>query len=187
MTSSPPRRGRRGFSLIEMLAAVTILSMLALMGVPYAQSSKDRELEMSLRDTLTRLRFAINSYAWNEDATDEDGDGIFGEDPAGDPDGDGLSDDDRDGNVDEDGAPTYPASLTDLVTAGYLSVLPRDPLSTDPTVTASSTWTTVTITRDFRWRDRTTGNPMSSSQTGILDVRSKSFGRGLDGTLFGSW
>ena len=180
-------RRQGGFSLIEMLAAVTILSMLALMGVPYAQSAKDRELEMALRDSLTRIRHAINSYAWNEDNVDEDGDGLFGEDPAGDPDGDGIHDDDRDGNVDEDGPPNYPETLQDLVDAGYLSVIPRDPLSFDPRLSAEDTWQTIMITRRFEFIHHGTGNFTTLHATGILDIRSGSFGTGLDGTSFDTW
>ncbi len=180
------RPSRKGFSLVEMLAAVAILSMLALMGVPYAQSAKDRELEMALRDTLTRLRWALNTYAWNEDLHDQDGDGVAGEDPAGDPDGDGVHDDDRDGSVDEDGAPNYPQNLTDLETRGYVATIPRDPMNKNPGQPAATTWATITITRHFVWWSVP---PLTdtSSETGILDVRSGSFGKGLDGTEFSNW
>ena len=179
------RRSRRGFSLVEMLAAVAILSMLALMGVPYAQSAKDRELEMNLRDTLTRLRWALNTYAWNEDHYDEDSDGVSGEDPAGDPDGDGVHDDDRDGSVDEDGAPNFPPALSDLETRGYVATIPRDPMNKNPSLTAEATWATIEITRRFVWS--VGAGTDTTDATGILDVRSGSFGRGLDGTEFNTW
>jgi len=177
-----------GFSLVEMLAAAAILSMLALMGVPYAQSAKDRELEMALRDTLTRLRWAINTYAWNEDTVDEDGDGVFGEDPAGDPDGDGTHDDDRDGSIDEDGPPNYPASLVDLRIQGYLATVPRDPFDRNPASAPETTWTTIGVTRRFVWFDQPPpGNTDTVDETGIIDVRSSNYGTGLDGTRYASW
>ena len=178
-------RSKRGFTLVEMLASVTILSMLALMGVPYAQSSKDRELEMSLRDTLTRMRWAINSFAWNEDMNDEDSDGIMGEDPAGDPDGDGISDDDRDGSIDEDGPPNHPVLLSDLVTYGYLAGIPRDPMNRDPSSIPAETWTTFTVIRTFTWGE--VGNVTSITTEGIFDLRSTAYGTGLNGTSYDSW
>jgi len=179
-----PTKRRRAFSLVEMLAAVAILSMLALMGVPYAQTSKDRELEMALRDTLTRIRWAINTFAWNEYEIlgDVDSDGIYGEDPAGDPDGDGIFDDDRDGRIDEDGPPIYPPELVDLVTYGYLSNLPRDPMCIDPTVLPPDTWRTIKVTREFRW-----DGALQGSHEGVINLASGSFGTGLDGTHFSSW
>lgn len=174
-----------GFTLVEMLASVTILSMLALMGVPYAQSSKDRELEMTLRDTLTRMRWAINSFAWNEDLYDEDGDLIYGEDPAGDPDGDGITDDDRDGSIDEDGPPNYPLQLSELVRYGYIAGVPRDPMNRDPSSIPAETWTTITVTREFTYGD-SSGQTTKTSE-GIFDLRSTAFGTGLNGTRYDSW
>ena len=184
-TNATSFKKRRGFTLVEMLASVTILSMLALMGVPYAQSSKDRELEMSLRDTLTRMRWAINMFAWNEDTYDEDNDGIAGEDPCGDPDGDGISDDDRDGSIDEDGPPNFPATLQHLVTYGYLASIPRDPMNRDPSSQPASTWTTFTVERDFSFGE--SGSITVYSATGIFDVRSKAYGTSLNGTRYDSW
>jgi general secretion pathway protein G len=174
-----------GFTLVEMLASVTILSMLALMGVPYAQSSKDREMEMTLRDTLTQMRWAINAFAWNEDLIDEDNDGIFGEDPAGDPDGDGITDDDRDGSIDEDGPPNYPLQLKELVRYGYIAGVPRDPMSRDPSSVPEETWTTFTVTRTFVFGDSVLQT--STTTSGIFDLRSKAFGTGLNGTRYDSW
>lgn len=175
----------KGFTLVEMLASITILSMLALMGVPYAQSSKDRELEMSLRDTLTNMRWAINSFAWNEDLKDEDGDFIYGEDPAGDPDGDGITDDDRDGSIDEDGPPNYPLQLSDLVTYGYIAGVPRDPMNKNPASIPAETWTTYTVTRTFRMGHSSAETVETSA--GIFDLRSTAFGTGLNGTRYDSW
>lgn len=129
--------------MVEMLASLVIFSILAVMAVPMAQTYRDRQTEVILKDRLTRIRAALRSYAATELATqtwdagtgkvvalalpcasavggDVDGDGAAGEDAAGDVDMDGFSDDDFDGNLDEDGAPNFPPSLEALVERGYL-------------------------------------------------------------------
>jgi general secretion pathway protein G len=57
----------RGFTLIELIAAVTILSVLALMAIPLAQLSIKRERERELRRDLWEMRDAIDRY---KDAAD---------------------------------------------------------------------------------------------------------------------
>jgi prepilin-type N-terminal cleavage/methylation domain-containing protein len=182
----PTRPRRRGFSLVELMAATTVLSLLAIMAIPYAQTAKDREQEVQLLDSLTRIRAAIELYAWNEKDSvgDNDGDGVAEEDPAGDPDGDGIRDDDRDGRVDEDGPPNYPTLLQDLVTRGYLSSIPPDPFQVDKT--APTTWTTLTITREARWTDET-GAQTRTVSSGIFDVKSSSPGTALNGSKYADW
>ena len=180
------RRTRPSFSLIELLASAVILSILAVMGVPYAQTAKDRQVELELKEALLKVRLALDSYSYNEHpkGTSIDGDVIMGEDGCGDPDGDGIADDDWDGTIDEDGAPLFPQRLQDLTTKGYLTGIPRDPLSADPT--APSTWTLSFVERKFM-----VANPDGSmSETrlkGIVDIRSKNGGTGLSGTRFNSW
>lgn len=186
MTRRPrDRRPRRGYSLVELMAATAILTLLALMAVPFSQTAKDREQEVQLLDSLTRLRNAIELYAWNEDDVDDDGDGVAGEDPAGDPDGDGIYDDDRDGRVDEDGPPNYPPTLQDLVTRGYLASIPPDPFQRDPT--GPPQWDELRARRRATWVEapNTTKNPIVAD--GIFDVRSSSKATGLDGTPYADW
>jgi len=55
------RRGR-GFSLIELIVAITILSVLASMSVPYIQITIKRERERELRYDLWTMRDAIDRY-----------------------------------------------------------------------------------------------------------------------------
>lgn len=179
---------RSGFSLVELMAATAILSLLSIMAVPYAQTAKDREQEVQLLDSLTRIRNAIEMYSWNERDTtgDNDGDGIAEEDPAGDPDGDGVRDDDRDGRVDEDGPPNYPNALQDLVTRGYLSTVPPDPFQKNKT--GNPDWTELTLTREARWTDNSA--PFDHSvvvSSGIFDVRSTSTGYALNGSRYSDW
>lgn len=175
------RRG--GFSLVELMAASAILTLLALMAVPYSQTAKDRELEVQLIDSLNRLRRAITLYAWNEDDGDNDGDGVRGEDPQGDPDGDGISDDDGDGRVDEDGAPNFPPVLDELVTRGFLSSVPPDPFQL--VKTGAPDWGVVTATRRSTWT--TAGAITVDVAVGVVDVRTKSLATGLDGTYYATW
>lgn len=174
---------RRGFSLIELMAATSILTLLALMAVPYAQTAKDREQEVQLIDSLTRLREAIALYAYNEPNGDEDGDGIEDEDPAGDADGDGVFDDDKDGRIDEDGFPNYPPTLQDLVTTGYLSAIPPDPFRRPSQVT---NWTVSYIQRRADWHEDGV-DEVRRMTPGIYDVRSGSAATGLNGSRYSTW
>ncbi len=178
-----------GFSLVELMAATAILTLLSVMAVPYAQTSKDREQEVQLIDSLTRIREAIELYAWNESNGDEDNDGVFEEDPAGDPDGDGIFDDDRDGRVDEDGFPNYPPSLQALVDKGYLSSIPPDPFAS---AANNTNWTLIRINRTSNWIPKTNPSPSAPATpsvlvNGILDVRSQSKATALNGSKYDTW
>ena len=181
---TPPRLRRRGFSLIELMAATSILTLLALMAVPYAQTAKDRELEVQLVDSLTRIREAIELYSWNETNGDNDGDGASEEDPAGDPDGDGIFDDDRDGRIDEDGFPNYPSTLDQLVDAGYLSAVPPDPFQPPG---GPVSWTEITLTRQAEWWENGALVGPIDVATGIFDVRSSHPGTALNGSRYNTW
>jgi len=179
------------FSLVELLASAVILSILAVMGVPYMQTAKDREIELQLKESLLKIRQAIDLYAYNEypDAAypkSIDNDSIRGEDPVGDADGDGIADDDWDGQVDEDGAPFYPASLNDLVAKGYLPTIPRDPLYPDPSADPAAQWAVTTITRHINVL-KPDGSSAPVDLVGIVDVHSKSKGVGLTGTAYATW
>ncbi|MGA9979661.1 MAG: type II secretion system protein [Candidatus Sulfotelmatobacter sp.] len=57
-----------GFTMIELIAAVTILSVLAVMAIPLAQLSIKREKERELRHDLWDMRDAIDRY---KDAADK--------------------------------------------------------------------------------------------------------------------
>lgn len=66
-----------------------------------------------------------------------------------------------------------PQSLDDLVTAGYLRQLPKDPFTNSATT----------------WQTSSDDTMMSPDQTlsGITDVHSGASGTGLDGTAYSSW
>ena len=57
-----------GFTMIELIAAVTILTVLAVMAIPLAQLSIKREKERELRHDLWDMRDAIDRY---KDAADK--------------------------------------------------------------------------------------------------------------------
>jgi general secretion pathway protein G len=69
-TKNPAVRGAssaRGFTLIELIVAATILSILTFMALPLARISVQREKEKQLRQDLWEMRDAIDRY---KDAAD---------------------------------------------------------------------------------------------------------------------
>jgi len=63
-------RSERGFTLLELIVAATILSILTLMALPLAQLTIKREKEKQLRQALWQMRDAIDRY---KDAADRGG------------------------------------------------------------------------------------------------------------------
>lgn len=66
----PPRlweKGERGFTLLELIVATAILSILAIMTLPLARLTIKREKEKQLRHSLWEMRDAIDRY---KDAAD---------------------------------------------------------------------------------------------------------------------
>src|SRR6476469_11099590 len=63
----PVRRTARGFTLMELIVASTILSILTLMALPLARVTIQREKEKQLRQDLWDMRDAIDRY---KDAAD---------------------------------------------------------------------------------------------------------------------
>jgi general secretion pathway protein G len=62
------RNANRGFTLMELIVAATILSILTLMAVPLARVTIQREKEKQLRAALWEMRDAIDRY---KDAADQ--------------------------------------------------------------------------------------------------------------------
>lgn len=55
-------KGARGFTLLELIVAATILSILTLMALPLARVTIQREKEKQLRQALWEMRDAIDRY-----------------------------------------------------------------------------------------------------------------------------
>ena len=64
---STPARNARGFTLLELIVAATILAVLTLMALPLARVTIQREREKQLRQALWEMRDAIDRY---KDAAD---------------------------------------------------------------------------------------------------------------------
>ena len=63
----PGLKSERGFTLMELIVAATILSILTLMALPLARVTIQREREKQLRQALWQMRDAIDRY---KDAAD---------------------------------------------------------------------------------------------------------------------
>src|SRR5271166_354232 len=61
------RKSTRGFTLLELIVATTILSILTLMALPLARVTIQREKEKQLRQALWDIRDAVDRY---KDAAD---------------------------------------------------------------------------------------------------------------------
>lgn len=152
-----------GFSLIELLAAAAILSVLATVAVPVIETTVRREKERQLRQALRDIRGAIDAYkmaaATGHIALKPDDSG-------------------------------YPPSLQDLV-AGveddankkgpklyFLRRIPRDPFATDFSVAAADTW-----------GKRSFESPPDAPRPGadVFDVYSNSPQTGLNGQPYREW
>jgi general secretion pathway protein G len=124
-----------GFTMIEVLIVVTLVVILASVGMATYTNSVQRAREAVLREDLFRMREAIDQFYADKN--------------------------------------TYPQSLQDLVTEGYLRELPKDPM-TD----SAETWNAIPAEHDVN-------NPAAA--VGIHDVKSGSEATGLDGTKYSDW
>ncbi len=160
---APLERHARGFTLIEMLAVVTIVGILAAAAQPLALWVHKRQREAELRQALRTLRGGLDAYF-----------------QAG-----------RDGRItlkaDDSG---YPPDLDSLVRGVpdardpqrrkrlyFLRRLPRDPLA-DPALPAAQTW-------GLRSYDSPPEAPAPGRD--VFDVHSRSDGLAIDGSRYRDW
>jgi general secretion pathway protein G len=152
------RRRQRGLTLVELIVAFTILSLLSAMAVPLARYKVQRDKERDLAYDLREMRNAIDKFKDDMDA------GKIG--PA---------------KIDSD---NYPESLQQLVDGvkatgavdkkiKYLRRIPKDPM------TNSFEWG-LRSTRD----DPTA---QSWGGQNVFDVYTKSMDKARDGTPYSQW
>lgn len=152
-----------GFTLVELLVTLALLSLLATLVIPLAQVQVQRQREHELQRSLGEIRSAIDAY---KRASDE-------------------------GRIRmEVGASGYPPSLEVLVEGVadqrdprrtkifFLRRIPRDPFNADPEVADGDTW----IKRCY-------ASEAAQPQEGddVYDVRSRSPIAGLNGIPYARW
>jgi general secretion pathway protein G len=154
----------RGFTLIELVITVAIISLLASAVVPSAQLLYQRQRESELRAALRTIRAALDAYKYASDT------GRIRKE------------------LDKTGYPPDLRSLVDGVDdAGsakegvkiyFLRRLPRDPFSPDATTPAADTWGL-----------RSYSSPPDDPQPGddVYDVHSNSSRTGLNGVPYRDW
>jgi general secretion pathway protein G len=152
-----------GFTLIELVITVAIVALLASVALPVSELVVQRTKEQELHRTLRQLRDAIDAY---KQASDE-------------------------GRIRKSvGDSGYPKKLEELAEGVedqkspkkdkiyFLRRIPRDPLATDPTLSASSTW-----------GKRSYASPPDDPREGddVFDVFSLAQGKGINGQPYREW
>jgi general secretion pathway protein G len=154
----------RGFTLIELVITVGIISVLAAAVVPSAQLMFQRERERELRASLRTIRTALDAYKQASDTgaikKEADKSGYP-------PSLQALIDGVDDARAPKEGAKIY-----------FLRRLPRDPFWPDATTPAADTWGL-----------RSYASPPDDPQPGddVYDVHTRSSRTGLNGVPYRDW
>lgn len=153
----------RGFTLIEMLAALAIVALLASLALPLAELSVQRAREQELRQALRALRGAIDAY---KQAADENRIARKPDESGYPPSLEVLVEGVRDAK-DPKGAKLY-----------FLRRIPRDPFAPQPEARPAHSWGL-----------RSYASPPEDPQPGkdVYDVYSLSEGTGLNGVPYRQW
>jgi general secretion pathway protein G len=153
----------RGFTLIELVISVAIVSILAMTAMPLIEMAAKRQKESELRAALREIRTGIDAY---RRAAEE-------------------------GKVEKKvGESGYPRRLDDLANGVeniqdpkkakivFLRRLPRDPFATNPALPPAQTW-----------GRRSYGSPPDAPVEGadVFDVYSLSGGVGINGIAYQDW
>jgi general secretion pathway protein G len=154
----------KGFTLIELVAAVAIVALLASLAVPMAEVSVRRMKEQELRTGLREIRAALDAH---KQAVDEGR----------------IS-----GTMQESGYPPSLQALVDGVPDAaspdrkkriyFLRRIPRDPFFNDPDRSAEESW-----------GRRSYASPADAPAEGpdVFDVYSRATGTGLNGIPYVRW
>ncbi|HET6412536.1 MAG TPA: type II secretion system protein [Anaeromyxobacter sp.] len=154
----------RGFTLIELVITVGIISLLATAVVPSAQLLFQREREKELRVALRTIRAALDAYKFASDTGHIKKELNKTGYP---PDLQSLVDGVDDASSPKEGVKIY-----------FLRRLPRDPFWPDATTPAANTWGL-----------RSYASPPDDPQPGddVYDVHSLSSRTGLNGVPYREW
>lgn len=153
---------KKGFTLVEMLVTLTIVSILALAVLPLAKTAVKREREISLRRNLRMMREAIDAYKKLADEKAFE----FDEDTEG-----------------------YPPDLEILV-EGIEAKMEVDGQEVTKVIKFIRRIPKDTMTNSFDWGLRSYQDDPDSDIWGgenIYDVYTKSPGTALDGTKYKDW
>ncbi len=129
------RRQQGGFTLIEMIIVISMISILIGIAVPIYNIHLRRAREAVLKEDLYSMRNAIDQYTQDKAKAPQD--------------------------------------LSDLVSAGYLHALPKDPMTN-----SSETWQVV---------QEDVMMALDQTQPGITDIHSGSNLTSSEGTAYSSW
>jgi general secretion pathway protein G len=154
----------RGYTIIELVITVGIVSLLATAVVPSAQLVYRRERERELRASLRTIRAALDAY---KQASDTGHVKKKADQTGYPPDLQTLVDGVEDARSPREGVRIY-----------FLRRLPRDPFWPDATTPAAETWGL-----------RSYASPPDDPQPGddVYDVHSRSSRAGLDGVPYRDW
>jgi general secretion pathway protein G len=158
-----PRLRSAGFTLIELVVTLALLGVMALMVLPLAEVTVQRQQEQELRSALREIREAIDRYKLAGDQ------GLIQR------------------KVGDSG---YPPDLDTLVRGVpnqtsptgerlyFLRRIPRDPFHPDPRLSATASW---------GLRSSTSPAEAPSAGADVFDVVSTAKGVGLNGVPYSEW
>ncbi|MFT3735757.1 MAG: type II secretion system protein [Rhodocyclaceae bacterium] len=157
------KRALRGFTLIEMVIVVAIVSILASAAFPVASLVAQRGKEAELRSALRQVREALDAYrkAGDEGRIERTVD-TSGYPPSLEVLASGVTDIKR-----PDGQKIY-----------FLRRVPRDPMNDDARLAAAETWAL-----------RSYASPPDTPEEGkdVFDIHSRSARTGLNGVPYREW
>lgn len=154
---------KNGFTIVEMLVTIVIVSILATAALPMAELAIRRSKEQELRRSLLQIREALDAYklaSVQGHVLVKSGDSGFP--PSLETLVDGVND-----AKNPKGAKMF-----------FLRRIPRDPLSSDVALSATATW----ATRSYA---STADDPKQGSD--VYDVYSMAPGNGLNGIAYREW